>query len=376
MNCICLLIVEDDAKQIELYRDAIDEFNESNSDIQIKPTFAINHDEGIIELEDPQFDAAIIDLKLSGTADTLEGKDLVEQINKKLRIPIFIYSGSVAQIEMEENVLLKKRLRDDVSIDSILDDINDIYKTGITSLLRQGGRIDKMLTEIFWNHLSSSLFSLGNENSTNTLTRYIFAHLQEYLEMGDNGSFDNLHPAEFYIIPPIKQELITGDILSKKNTGGEKEYYILLTPACDIELRTKGNGSKFRKADNGLLIKLIPWGSIEKFSELTNNSSNTQLGNLKAFVSNNRERYHFLPAYSEIKGFFADFQSQISVPVEVLDDKTVYKRIATVSQPFVKDIIARFSQYYSRQGQPNLIEEIVLKDLLKQNQVAPSNPAA
>ena len=55
--------------------------------------------------------AAIIDLKLSGSED-LEGRKLVEAVYKKIRIPIFIVSGSIGQIDdIEENALLRKRLR-------------------------------------------------------------------------------------------------------------------------------------------------------------------------------------------------------------------------------------------------------------------------
>jgi hypothetical protein len=32
-----------------------------------------------------------------------------------------------------------------------------------------------------------------------------------------------------------------------------------------------------------------------------------------------------------------------------------YKRIASIASPFLKDIIARFSAYYARQGQPNFL---------------------
>ena len=31
-----------------------------------------------------------------------------------------------------------------------------------------------------------------------------------------------------------------------------------------------------------------------------------------------------------------------------------YERIASISSPFLKDVISRYSLYYARQGQPNL----------------------
>lgn len=66
-----LLIVEDDEKQMTLYKDTIDEFNK-RSGIQIEMVRSSNLGEGIEQIRNNNFDAAIIDLRL-GEGD-MEGK--------------------------------------------------------------------------------------------------------------------------------------------------------------------------------------------------------------------------------------------------------------------------------------------------------------
>jgi hypothetical protein len=222
-----------------------------------------------------------------------------------------------------------------------------------------------MLTDIFWRHLSDSLFDLQDPNPPKTLTRYVAAHIQEFLEMNGDGGLENLQPAEFYIAPPIKSTLSTGDIILNKTDG---TLFLLLTPACDTIIRIKGE-TKYRNAEYALLIKLIAWNSIQSFGVVKADTSenNTTRRSLHSFMENKKERYHFFPPYKKMRGYFADFQSQLSTPFTELENGEKYARLATVSQPFLKDIIARYSQYYSRQGQPDLHQQEMFVTLTSQN---------
>jgi len=58
-----LLIVEDNKNQIKLYEDTIDEFN-TNSDTKIEIKFGNSLEDGLEQIRNNDFDAAIIDLRL------------------------------------------------------------------------------------------------------------------------------------------------------------------------------------------------------------------------------------------------------------------------------------------------------------------------
>jgi CheY-like chemotaxis protein len=357
MNKINILIIEDEAQQIQVYEDVILQYNKNN---ELKFSYKIckNYEEGKKALNTPYYDAAIIDLKLSNS-EVLEGKELIESVYQKLRIPIIVYSGSIAQVDdIQENALLKKKLRTE-KLSEILDEIVAIYNTGITKFLRPHGTIDTKLTEIFWNHLSTDLDTWIAHNNPNNLLRYILSHFQEHLDLNLQGDFEEYHPFEVYIKPPIKKNLHTGDLI--KYNG---EHFVVLTPACDIvvqEYREIEGGGKqpIRNSENIIIVKAKDFNykltCLNKKNELDKNK-------IESVVKNKNARFHYLPPFEGNNGLVIDFQHIISIAFESELD-----RVATISSPFIKDIISRFSNYYSRQGQPTFNQDKIIEDLFLKN---------
>jgi hypothetical protein len=351
-----LLIVENEKEQVQLYHDVIESYNK-NSDIKIIPIPFYTLDTGIKALENDYFDAAIIDLKLTENTLELQGLDIVNSIKDRLRFPVFIVSGSIGQIDIPESALFKKRLRDG-DFKEILNEIIKIYNTGITKIINNKGTIEKYLNSIFWNHLSNSMDNWINDDSRNpdekqkSLLRYTLMHMQEYID----EDIEKYHPSEFYIIKPIKQNIFTGDIITF-----EENRYIILTPSCDIVLR----------ADNSRNTKKILFCKIKKLSEVINNfgnlSINTGINNdtrrsLNGYISNSKQNFHFIPKSNSIEAGLIDFQDKLTISEIDVNEKILNGTIirnATVSMPFLKDIISRYSNYYARQGSPDFnIDEV------------------
>jgi len=183
------------------------------------------------------------------------------------------------------------------------------------------------------------------------------------LKLTEEGAFEKCHPAEVYIMPPIKKDVFTGDILKNKDS---QEFALVLTPACDMELRKRKNGEKwvtYRNADKIMLAKLIEFNQIAEVSAYIETKSNTKKKEVERYIKNTKkERYHFLPPFgSRIPGFLIDFQDISRINPEEL---TTYDRVASVDEPFLKDIIARFTSYYARQGSPDLDRDIILRRLI------------
>jgi CheY-like chemotaxis protein len=354
-DVINLLIIEDEPAQIQVYEDVIAQFNKKN-DPTFNYTICNSYAEGETALKSPNFDAAIIDLKLSNTEE-LEGVKLVKAVYQKIRIPIIIYSGSIAQIDdIKENVLLKKKLRTE-QLSNILIEITSIFKTGITTFLRPDGIIDSMLTNIFWNHLANDLSAWITHNNPKSLLRYILTNFQEDLDINLDGDFEDYHPFEVYIKPPIKKNIHTGDLINYNES-----LYLILTPACDIVIqgyRDIGDGKKepVRKADNVILVKTREFDyknlCLDKKHVLDKSK-------IKNYVTNSSYRYHYLPPFDGNSGFLIDFQDIISVSFS-----SDFNRVASISSPFIKDIISRFSNYYSRQGQPTFNQDQLVDELYK-----------
>lgn len=347
-----LLIVENEPEQVQLYLDVIESYNKT-SDVQIEPKPFFNIEDAKEALKNDYYDAAIIDLKLTENTSELQGMEIVNSIIDKLRFPVFIVSGSIGQIDTPESALFKKRLRDG-DFKDILKEILKIYNTGITKILNNKGTIEEYLNNIFWNHLSNSMenwiedVSRSPEEKQKSLLRYTLMHMQEYID----EDIEKYHPSEFYITEPIKQNIFTGDLVSFKN--GDR--FIVLTPSCDIVLRKDGTRN----------TKLILFCKIKDLKDEVKNfdklkvdtgEANDDKKRLFRFIQNSStQNFHFIPRSNSLQAGLIDFQDKMTIAeseVNLLIERGEIKRYATVSMPFLKDVISRYSNYYSRQGSPD-----------------------
>lgn len=365
MNNLKLLIVEDDKDFRDSYQKQIRLFNLENNDCVIVPEYAEDEAKAKTALKSGQIDAAIIDLKLSNTDVDYKGNELVDIIKANLRFPVFIVTANPEKIEEEkqnQNDLFRIRVKgsDDGNFTSILGEFKKIHLTGITKILGKSGQIENHLNTIFWNHLSNSMGVWINDNTRTpeekqkTLLRYTLTHIQEHLELTEESDFENYHPAEIYITPTVKPNVFTGDIVSENQTGNN---YIVLTPSCDLA-QAKAKDIllvTIEREDTGLLSETINIIKKGKASQEVIKDAETTL---KALINNSySNKYHFLPRYKNISAGIVNFQKINSIRAKDFRDN--FTRIAAINSSFTKDIVARFSYYYSRQGSPDFnIEEI------------------
>ncbi len=358
-----LLIVEDDQATLQMYHDNIEAYSRA-AGIEITPDIKGNLNDAKEALKSPDYDAAIVDLKLSSDKIELEGKEIVDEINQNLRFPLFIVSGSIGQIETEENAFFKKRSRDD-DFREVLKEITDIYNTGITRILGNKGDINDYLNKIFWNHLSTSLDVWINDGDRDkdekykSLLRYTLLHIQEYLELTEESDFEAYHPAEIYITPPIKARPFTGDIvMDKKNS----EKHIILTPSCDM---AQGKARdillvRIESTNHGLFNEKI---NVIKKNKVSKDVLDEAEETVKRLITNSfSNKYHYLPSYKDINAGLINFQKLRTLRLKEFEEN--FNIIASINSSFTKDIVARFSYYYSRQGSPDFNVEEIFKSSL------------
>ncbi|MDZ3954829.1 response regulator [Bacillus thuringiensis] len=368
---INVLIIEDEAVQVQVLNDAIDDFNEESEDYKIASTPVFSYSDSLNLLLTEDFDVAIIDLNLDQTKtelSELDGNNLVDIIVNKMRIPIIIRTGNPTSFTSTQispkNSFLKIFTKDE-SVDDILEQITKWYNLGLSSTLGTKGVLEDCLNKLFWEQISSNLsewekIDITTPEQERALIRYTINVLNSYLEIdSESGKFEFFHPAEVYIKPPIKSKLFFGDIL-KHQSGSQ---YIILTPSCEMAQ------SKYKKI---LLCKISEPNNIVGFvdakDKYLSNQSNTRKSALEKWFRNGHSDsigYHFLPPYSDFEGGFIDFQDIITVDPEVEGFNDEYVKIATVTSQFAKDISSRFTLYYARQGQPNLNSELIINSLIQ-----------
>lgn len=137
-----------------------------------------------------------------------------------------------------------------------------------------------------------------------------------------------------------------------------------MSPACDLVVRPGGN----RNVDMLTLCELKTiedFGLKKRFADEPEISNNLK-DKLNQLLANKKNQYHWLPPIADFSGGFVDFTK---VCCEKIDgyDSTYSMLQYKVSPPFVKNILARFSSYYARQGQPDLQTKSFIKQLTPNN---------
>jgi len=360
-----LLIVEDDPSAIQVYEQQIKYYNKKNK-ILISKDIRKSQADGLDAIKKGDYDAAIVDIKLSSINTKQTGNKIIRKIKEDLRFPVCVYTAfddidDDLKEESEFYRIYKKSGKNGKSIQEILTELVDIYRTGITKILGKRGTIEGYLKEIFWKHLSGSFKdwieeAKSGDNTEKILLRYTLSHIREYLDKNETGKYDDYHPAEVYIASPVNENIHTGLIL-KQNNGDQ--YFIVLTPLCDLA----------NKRARKIVLALIEKQNMQYVSELKRKIISGGEGSRKARTAlmdllRNRHsfKYHFLPEVHGIGGFI-NFQKISSFGISEI--KNNFEHIATVTDKFCKDIVARFSHYYARQGQPDFNYDRIYESIIE-----------
>lgn len=339
-----LLLVEDNDQDMELCRVSVKEFQEEHS-CEIDLIISKNLDEAFEKL-DNSFDATIIDLKL-GEQGT-EGSQVVKRIEKShFRIPVAILTGTPDAVDSDFDYVgvFKKG---ETGYADLLNIFWGIHNTGLTRIMGGRGLIEKTLSDVFHQNLlpqREKWVKYGKANSFRTekaLLRYALSHLLQLLD--DDG--DRCYPEEVYLTPPLTDKIRTGSVVKEKNRGHE---FVVMNPACDLVIREEDKC----KTDRILIVEIDSQTSLFPGCPATNLSENYKKKLERAYKNNKSAYYHWLPKTDFFSGGFMNFRKLLSLPREEFDNQFENPAIQ-ISSPFVKDIQARFSAYYARQGQPDI----------------------
>ena len=345
MNTIKILFIEDEEDQQGIFRDAVEVFKSKN-DLTVEYETA----RGIQEAEDKlngSFDGAIIDLKLGD--DEEGGNEIVHQLEESFaRIPV-IFVTAFPDSVIDHPSVVRTRSRDKGTYESDLQLFQEICDTGLTRIMGGRGFIEKNLSKVFLENLLPQMgtwVSYGKEDSARTeraLLRHTLNHLSQLLDDEE----DSCYPEEMYLAPPLTRDIRTGSIVKEKQFD---RWFAVMNPACDLVFREKDK----RNTDMILVVEvdrgtvLFPWFECKELSK-------AKQGDLRnAFRNNKLTYYHWLPKVDSFPGGFLNFRKLSTLENKVFLGKFNIPPQIQIAPSFIKDVIARFSSYYARQGQPDI----------------------
>jgi CheY-like chemotaxis protein len=351
-----LLIVEDNDDDMKLCRDSVKRFNkEKKKNVEI---VGCRTKEEAFNLLDSSFDGAIIDLKLPSGGT--EGNEVVKYIQDKYwRIPIMIFTATPVDADSEYPYVGVYK-KGEKTYSELVERLCKVYDTGLTRILGGRGEIEKFLNMVFANNILPKLdiwikyADLSPEAIPRVMLRFTLNHLMQVLE----NDVELFLPEEVYICPPLINDIKTGSIVKRK---GVAEYRIVLNPACDLIIRASGKP----KTDHFLLAEIEDEVTVSKEVISDIKKDYKQEKKIEELLKNNHcDYYHWLPKTTDFQGGFINFRKIFAFTEGEFNGQFEPPKIE-VSQQFVKDIVARFSSYYGRQGQPDIDFDRSIKNLLK-----------
>lgn len=335
-----LLVIEDDETQIQSIKDAIEAFNLDSAENSIAAD-CFQDDTGIYKaMFYKKYDCIVLDINWGRGKETA-GHELAKKIIASKRVPIYVYSGNLNDIEdIEEQFGFRKFLRT-TPFREIINEAKKLKESHIFDLLGYEGIIDQKILKVFWSDIGSAqkfVANLPEHDNSDALGRIITTRVVELLNTGVDSAKQKFY--EFYIYPSLRETPNNGDIY-KHIVGDDINYYLIITPTCQLLNRTVPNVN---------LLKID--FTNKKIDEVMNATEKNRVSKLAGLVTSPPAYLHFIPPFSdEFNMGVINFNSIITLPVTDLEAK---EKVTTINPAYMKDVQARFSQYFSKQGQPEI----------------------
>ena len=346
-----LLFVEDDPDELNVCRSEVERYRHQNHrtvELIECPTL-----DTALATVDNTIDGAIIDIRLGTEGD--EGNRLICHLQDKLlRIPVAILTATPSSVDTAfTNIGVYKKGEAGSAYSDLFDKFWSIHKTGITRILGGRGAIESVLNRVFLCHILPQIETwvrygeIDSSRAEKSLLRHIMNHLIQIVNEDEETVVS--FPEEFYLFPSTNLDLQTGSILKEKTS---ERLFVVMNPDCDLVVRDHGK----RNTDVILVAEILQAGQLFPWFDGSDIASLNQSkrDKLASALRNKTGYYHCLPGTHFFALSFINFRNLSSVSDGDISNRFTMPPMIQISPPFTKDIVARFSSYYARQGQPDI----------------------
>jgi CheY-like chemotaxis protein len=371
-----ILVVDDD---VELCGQIQEYFAQRDADAEEERWYVrtlMSFEQALDELRLRRIDLVVLDVKDESDEGKLVTEDagirIFERIREVQYVPIIFYTAlpnSVRGLESHLVHILEKP----AEVDKLEILISEVLHSDAASVNRALTRhVEHVQQDYMWNFVADHWSRFSSTGDPVSLAYLLARRLASGLSMagidrlvealgGDaSGCLKEgmIHPMHYYIMPPVSDDLRTGDIF-RIRVDDEDRYAVLLTPSCDMVTSRKV------KAESCLIALCDRLDQQNEYMEWFHRGSDTKKEDLRYLMTNRRkhtqaERYFFLPAALDLPDLIVDFQHIMTV--DDIDTKSE-ERIASLDSPFAEALVARFARYYGRLGTPDLDTDRVFDHL-------------
>ena len=352
-----ILFVDDDPAQEDLFLEAVKDWNLEHSEQPFEATVLRSVDEGRAALRRERFDAALFDLKFRAQGGPqLTGNDLARVSLGDYGIPTGIISGGPGDFaaDIEPRQMIRAFAKTPGAVEEAVAWIGGLWPM-LTALASARQHIRRSEAQVFVRRLWPQWVNYPAlpDGGTGHLDMIVARQFAGYIaeSLGAEGQPHALwHPFEAYTFPAATEHRPhTGDIYEL-----DDQLWVVLTPQCDMAAA---------KADPVLLARCDPAADAllawqEKATALAKlDAEGKRPAKATRYFSdlinqNMPASQHFLPPLGG-QALVVEFKQLKTEPLAKLQGALLLRR-ASVSSPFLMNLVQRFGAYVTRPGQPDI----------------------
>lgn len=315
-------------------------------------------------------DLAILDIYRGEAAKGREriGERVLKDFQDSGFVPVIIHTNLPEGLEGLVNEFVRLTPKTD-GLPRLAAEIGALFATRIPQMNRVIlNHLDRALCDYMWGFVTKEWPRLKEiadrpEFLRVLLSRLAYSFTRTGVEQALVEAFENykalsldpekVHPAEFYIMPPLSQDPALGDVRTRK-VGEKTDYLVVLWPTCDMV----SSAGRKPKVGRVLCARATPLASFPEAMDYANSATSENRKQLIKLVTNNRDRnrgsaesIHFLPGFLNIPDLVVEFRE---LEVLALDDVKKLQCLGVVASPYAEQLSYRFDSYRGRVGVPEL----------------------
>ena len=372
-----VLVVDDEPEVGTTISGLLESYVSVSDPRPITTRFEESFEKAVELLVSETFDILVLDIRdESGVTPSDEaGIRVFDEIRQRCFIPIIFYTA-LPNASMSVSSAPFVQTVSKIAAEPILDmekAVENVISSGLPRLLQAVSNhladVERVFMADFVEKYWSDLVDRP-EDMAYLLSRRLAVSFDEEAEslakelgQPDETVLENaVHPTRYYVQPPnssYKMGDLVGKMESTEEGAATERLYVVLTPSCDLVLRSEG-----MKADRVILSRCFLLDDFEEYQDWLGKPNAENRAILRKLLTSRpkgqEDRYRYLPAAWNVPDCVVDLQNVTTVSCEELNS---YKKIASLDSPFAEALSYQFNRYIGRVGVPDLDIDGVLRRL-------------
>ena len=361
-----ILLIDDDPESLALLSQSLPDAV-AGTEVRWEPCGTF--EEALSRIEERRYDVVVSDIyrdrvgrkKTPATGD-VQASLVVDAIRERRFCPILLFTDGVFPPEPLKGPFLQFADKSGGDAD-LLAKLKALIATGVPELAhRLHDELDRAGGSYLWRFLEARWDELEDGGLTKPAVLDRLVHRRASIQLGrldpslEGGSeLAEIEGAEFYLHPPIADELRLGEIIRRQ---GSNEFRVVLTPHCYLVTQP---GKPAPRANFVLTVKTITVAEAFEGKAIEGGDRAKRLNSLRSRILSPANfgtplgRYWFLPGFLEMPHLYADLLQVESLPIG--DLRQGWDNFAVLDAPFAEALQSCFARLYSTVGLPTVNPE-------------------